>query len=46
MYSESQSYITADGLSGTDLGTVINFPLSPFNYFLDSCGFVDVGRPI
>jgi hypothetical protein len=48
--SQSQSYITTNGqsvlVSGTHLGPVTNFSPSLFNYFLDSCGFVDVGRAL
>jgi hypothetical protein len=33
-------------LSGTHLGPVSNFSPSFFDYFLDSCGFVDLGHPL
>jgi hypothetical protein len=33
-------------VSGPHLGPATNFSHSLFDYFLDSFGFVDVGRPI
>jgi hypothetical protein len=46
LYFDRQSVGQSVLVSGTHLGPATNFSLSLFDYFLDSFGFVDVGRPL
>jgi hypothetical protein len=46
LYYDRQSVLQSVLVSCTHLGRATNFSHSRFDYFLDSCGFVDVGRPL
>jgi hypothetical protein len=46
LHYDRQSVDQSVLVSGTHLGPATNFPHSLFDYFLDSFGFVDVGRPL
>jgi hypothetical protein len=46
LYYDRQSVGKSVLVSGNHLGLATNFSHSLSDYFLDSCGFVDVGRPL
>jgi hypothetical protein len=46
LYYDRQSVGQSVLVSGTHLGPATKFSHSLFDYFLDTFGFVDVGRPL